>query len=232
MKHLFFKKGLFSYANENDPKKQNGLSFTNLFKRTLKFLGLPYQDPCCDAPTVIPGGFSTNERDEASLYIWNSTTQTFDQICRINIGRILECEVDAGTTINDVVLVNGGIVLGGGGVVAAGLSEIAGFIPSDPVETVNAPGAISADAYLTNLESTGVADAFSLPDGNTPGQLKKIVHYIDGGSAVITPANLSGGTTITMTTVGEFVTMFWNGTDWFVIELGNTATPGTLPVVA
>lgn len=79
-------------------------------------------------------------------------------------------------------------------------------------------GAISVANYLTTINTDAGGDAFTLADGQS-GQLKKILLVVDGGGdAVITPANLSGGTTITMDDAADYVILQFNGTDWVVIE--------------
>lgn len=98
-------------------------------------------------------------------------------------------------------------------------------------QSLSGAGAVNVTSYLTMLTSTGAAQAITLADGTHIGQLKKIQHLVDGGSMVLTPTNLSGGTTITFTSVGEYVILQWNGTDWVVLELNNNLS-ATLPVLA
>ena len=219
MKHVVFKSGLFRRANKNE-EYGGELSFTKLLKRVLGYLGVPVYDPCCAAPSTVPVGL-----DSQTLVEWNPATQSYDAVCVIKFGEIEECEEGNGTTFQSAIQAEGGIFADNGGFIAP-------FIGSNPPEIVSGPGTLSVDAYVSNIETTGVADAFVMGDGYIKGQVKRVVHYIDGGSAVLTPSNLSGGTTLTFTTVGEFVEMYWNGTDWFVYNIGNTATPGTLPVLA
>ena len=56
------------------------------------------------------------------------------------------------------------------------------------------------------------------------GQLKKIYLLTDGGgNAVITPASLAGGTTITMNDAGDYIVLIWNSASWQPIEnIGST----------
>lgn len=215
-----FKNGLFRRANKNE-EYGGELSFTKLLKRVLGYLGVPVYDPCCTPPTVVPTGFT----QRGNLVQWNSATQTYDNVCVLNLNEIAECTLNEGTTFQSAIQAEGGIFADNGGFIAP-------FIGSNPPEIVSGPGTLSVDAYVSNIETIGTADAFVMGDGYIKGQVKRVVHYIDGGSAVLTPSNLSGGTTLTFSTVGEFVEMYWNGTDWFVYNIGNTATPGTLPVLA
>lgn len=80
-------------------------------------------------------------------------------------------------------------------------------------------GAISVNKYITLYTSTGDAQALTLADGTKAGQMKRIVHLVDGGSGVLTPANASGFTTITFTNVNESAELMWNGSDWVIIGL-------------
>ena len=106
-----------------------------------------------------------------------------------------------------------------------------GFFPTTAAQALSGAGACNVTAYLTKFTSTGAAQALTLASGTQIGQRKKVVHVVDGGSGVLT-AVFEGGTTITFTTVGEFADLIWTGSAWAVLELGNTATPGTLPVLA
>lgn len=80
-------------------------------------------------------------------------------------------------------------------------------------------GAIPVTNYLTTINTDAGGDAFTLANGTRVGQLKKILLVVDGGgNAVITPANLAAGTTITFNDATDYVVLTWGGTEWFVIE--------------
>lgn len=80
-------------------------------------------------------------------------------------------------------------------------------------------GAIIVTNYLTTINTDAGGDAFTLANGTVVGQLKKILLVVDGGGdAVITPANLAGGTTITMADATDYVILVWDGTNWIVVE--------------
>lgn len=102
-------------------------------------------------------------------------------------------------------------------------------IHETPVTPIGAPqalsgaGAITITEYATNFTSTGAGDALTLADGTNVGQLKKVTHVVDGGSGVITPTSLAGGTTVTLTAAGDAVTFAWNGTNWVAQALVGTA---------
>jgi hypothetical protein len=127
-----------------------------------------------------------------------------------------------GVTVDGLLIKDGG---------ASANSMFAGFFPTIAAQALSGPGAVNVTAYLTQYTSTGAADALTLAAGTQIGQRKKVLHIVDGGSAVLT-ATYIGGSTITFTTVAEFADLMWDGTSWAVLELGNTATPNTLPVLA
>lgn len=117
------------------------------------------------------------------------------------------------------------------GVINAAGTMFAGFFPTTAAQAITGAGAINVTAYLSKFTSSGVAQALTIASGTQTGQRKKVSHVVDGGSGVLTGVFVSG-TTITFTTVGEFADLIWDGTSWAVLELGNTATPGTPPVLA
>ena len=122
-------------------------------------------------------------------------------------------------------------VLAGSRITAPG-STVATFIPEAAQQNLTGAGAINITSYYTAFTSSGAAQALSLADGAVRGQLKLITHVSDGGSGVLTPTNLAGGTTITFTTVAESALLLFDGTDWVALLLYNSAVPGTPPVVA
>ena len=103
--------------------------------------------------------------------------------------------------------------------------------PAGRIQSLSGAGAITITEYLTKWTSTG-ANAGTLADGATIGQLKKIQFIVDAGDATLTPSNLDNGTTITFADIGDFALLMWNGTDWVAIELGNDADGVTAPVLA
>lgn len=89
-------------------------------------------------------------------------------------------------------------------------------------------GAISIECKTSYWTSTG-ANALTLADGSE-GQIKTIVHAVDGGSLVITPANFGGATsaTVTLATAGDSVTFeFLKGAWWVTAFNSNAAVTGS-----
>lgn len=106
------------------------------------------------------------------------------------------------------------------------------YIPAAAAQALSGAGAVNVTTYLTNYTSTGAAQALTLANGVRVGQLKKIKHIVDGGSGVLTPTALSGGTTITFTSIGEFALLLWNGAAWVMIDSGNEVGGASLPALA
>ena len=84
------------------------------------------------------------------------------------------------------------------------------------VQSLSGAGAVDVTNGLTSLTTTGASQALTLANG-TAGQVKYIVHAVDGGSAILTPTTMIGGTTITFTAVGDSVTLVYTATGWAVV---------------
>lgn len=206
MKKTILKGGLFRKANKNS-ELAGELNLDNWAKRLLTYLGVAHVDPCCPEPDNIPLSLQ-NFEDEflpgSRINKWDSSNSEW-----VPVG-ILD--------IND-------------GIRNYDRTMLVPFYSVEPQQTLTGAGAVNVISYLTNLVSTGVAQAITLANGTTVGQVKKIKHYTDGGSMVLTPSLIDGGTTITFTTIGEYAVLIWNGIKWYAMELGNDA--GTaLPVLA
>ena len=103
-------------------------------------------------------------------------------------------------------------------VTSAGSGFLAAFIPSAAQNNITAGtgGAISITNYLTTINTDAGGDAFTLANGSTAGQLKKILLVVDGGgNATIT---LTGYTSIVMNDAADYVILQWTGTAWIAIE--------------
>ena len=79
------------------------------------------------------------------------------------------------------------------------------------VQSLSGAGAVDLDNLITELTTTG-ANALTLADGSTSGQIKIINMIVDGGDGTLTPTTFANGTTITIDAVGESATLVWNST--------------------
>ena len=83
-------------------------------------------------------------------------------------------------------------------------------------QSLSGAGAVNITDAFTSLTTTGAAQALTLANGSV-GEVKVIVHTVDGGSAVLTPTTKIGFTTITFTAVGDAVTLIYTSAGWAVI---------------
>jgi hypothetical protein len=81
----------------------------------------------------------------------------------------------------------------------------------------NSVTAANATTAITTLQTTGSV-ATTLADGTVNGQLKIIVHDVDGGTSEMTPTDATGFVDIDWTTVGDTVMCVWIGTSWFLLS--------------
>jgi len=106
-------------------------------------------------------------------------------------------------------------------------ANIFNFIPTwlglaQSSQTITADGssatAIDVLTAVTEVNATSATHAGALADG-TAGQIKMILNTSTGGTnnVVITPANLAGGSTITLNAPGESVVCIFKASKWYVI---------------
>jgi len=84
--------------------------------------------------------------------------------------------------------------------------------------------AINVTTAVTEINATSATHAGALADG-TAGQIKMILNTSTGGTnnVVITPANLAGGSTITLNAPGESAVCIFKASNWYVIGGHNFA---------
>lgn len=121
-------------------------------------------------------------------------------------------------------------MLSGRGIASSVATALVPFVLAAAMSNTTDTAAVSVANYYTTLTTTGAAIP-TLADGSVVGQMKKIEMLVDGGDAVLTPANLAGGTTITFADVGDVAELIWNGNDWVAIALYNTVDGATAPVL-
>ena len=91
------------------------------------------------------------------------------------------------------------------------------------VQTLTGAGAVDLTNLVTELTTTG-ADALTLADGTTSGQIKIINMIVDGGDGTLTPTTFANGTNITFDAVAESATLVWNSTIGWVATSVQGAT--------
>ena len=91
------------------------------------------------------------------------------------------------------------------------------------VQSLSGAGAVDLTNLVTELTTTG-ANALTLADGTTSGQIKIINMIVDGGDGTLTPTTFANGTTITFDAVGESATLVWNSTVGWIASSTQGAT--------
>jgi hypothetical protein len=92
-------------------------------------------------------------------------------------------------------------------------------------QSLSGAGAVDITNGLTQVTSTGAAQALTLANG-TVGEIKIISHVVDGGSAVLTPATALGFATITFTAAGDSAMLVYTSAGWDIVSLnGAVAAP-------
>lgn len=85
-------------------------------------------------------------------------------------------------------------------------------------QSLSGAGAVDITNALTQLTTTGAAQALTLADGSV-GEIKIISHVVDGGSAVLTPTTKIGFSTITFTAVGDSAMLVYTSAGWDIVAL-------------
>jgi hypothetical protein len=91
------------------------------------------------------------------------------------------------------------------------------------VQSLSGAGAVDLTNLVTELTTTG-ANALTLANGTTSGQVKIINMIVDGGDGTLTPTTFANGTTITFDAVAESATLVWNSTIGWVATSVQGAT--------
>jgi hypothetical protein len=91
------------------------------------------------------------------------------------------------------------------------------------VQSLSGAGAVDLTNLVTELTTTG-ANALTLANGTTSGQVKIVNMIVDGGDGTLTPTTFANGTTITFDAVAESATLVWNSTIGWVATSVQGAT--------
>lgn len=87
-------------------------------------------------------------------------------------------------------------------------------------QALSGAGAVDVTHRTTKLTSTGGAQAITIADGTIASQRKTIVHDVDGGSMVLTPATPLHFATYTFTAVHDWLELEWTGAAWIIVAYG------------
>ena len=111
--------------------------------------------------------------------------------------------------------------------ITAGVVVLSSIASTGVASALSGAGAVPITARSADLTSTST-DAWTLADGAV-GQLLNVTMVVDGGTAVLTPANGLGYSTITFADAGDSVQLEMKSGGWAVIGQGGLSTG---PVVA
>lgn len=223
MKDYGIDRGLVQKFDTSDKRyKGNKWGWRKMFWDYLTKLNVPFYDACCEDATTggAPVRFTEGlERLDINTGEWevipfDGGSADFDSVSTDQLGS------ESGITVTSSLITDEGIIND------TGVSRYVPFISVSVQTNVTAGtgGAIPLTSYLTTINTDAGGDAFTLADGDVVGQLKKIYLVVDGGGdAVITPANLANGTTVTFNDAGDYAVLLWDGTEWNVVEnIGGT----------
>ena len=93
-------------------------------------------------------------------------------------------------------------------------------------DTVTIANATTAVTFLTTTGSVATA----LADGTVTGQIKMIVHTVDGGQSEMTPVDPLGWVDAEFVTAGDSATFMWTGSIGWACLAGHLASADTGPV--
>lgn len=86
------------------------------------------------------------------------------------------------------------------------------------VQRLTGAGAVDVVTLTTALTTNGAGQALTLANG-VDGQMKEIIHDVDGGSAILTPTTKTGFATVTFNNVADTVTLKYLTTrGWYVVS--------------
>ena len=105
------------------------------------------------------------------------------------------------------------------------LPSFIGFSNSYENITDGIQAAVGITTALTLLASSGTNTATTLADGTVIGQLKVIVHEVDGGNSILAVTDALGFADIDFVTAGDTAMLMWTGTTgWALLGTADLAT--------
>ena len=108
------------------------------------------------------------------------------------------------------------------------LPSFIGFSNSYENITDGIQAAVGITTALTLLASSGTDTATTLADGTIIGQLKVVVHDVDGGNSILAVTDALGFADIDFVTAGDNATLMWTGTTgWALLAVTDVLTDAT-----
>ena len=97
------------------------------------------------------------------------------------------------------------------------LPSFIGFSNSVENITDGIQAAVGITTALTLLASSGSNTATTLADGTVVGQIKIIVHDVDGGNSILAVTDALGFADLDFVDDGDTAMLMWSGTSWAII---------------
>ena len=108
------------------------------------------------------------------------------------------------------------------------LPSFIGFSNSYENITDGIQAAVGITTALTLLASSGTDTATTLADGTIVGQIKIIVHDVDGGNSILAVTDALGFADIDFVTAGDNATLMWTGTTgWALLAVTDVLSDAT-----
>jgi len=167
------------------------------------------------APVTTGDLSSANVTASGALSV--GTTSTFTGVATFNAAPVIAAGLTASGSVSNnfsggtgTFLTSTGLnTIGGDLLMASG--KVVGF---GAPQALSGAGAVDVVSLATLFTSTGSAQALTLADGTRAGQIKFIMHVVDGGSGVLTPTTKTNFTTVTFTNAYDWAALIWSGTAW------------------
>lgn len=183
-----------------------------------KYPGSPVNVPVSEFDT--PAGTLVIDYVTPNVYIKTSALGDNSGYTRLN-GSVFTAPVIAGGLTASGSAANDFSGSTGAFKTSTGTTTISG-VETMTSQALSGAGAVDVTHGLTKFTSTGSAQALTLADG-VDGQLKRIIHVVDGGSGVLTPTTKTGFSTLTFTNAGDTASLqFVTGQGWCVLALNGT----------
>lgn len=102
---------------------------------------------------------------------------------------------------------------------ASGTTTLSGAVIEDATTASSGAAAVPVTGRIHEITTTGTGDALTLADG-TEGQMLTLVYVAEGAggdTAVLTPSNLAGGTTITFNALGDAANLIFTAGAWYFL---------------
>ena len=97
-------------------------------------------------------------------------------------------------------------------------------------QTISTTAAIDVTTMITLVTTTNSA-AGTMADGTKVGQIKILVHAVDGGDTVIDVNNAVGFGNVVLTDIGDTAILMWTGSKWVAISATSGSAGAALTVL-